>query len=99
MSDYVCLCRDCLDNPTKQQADWAFWIESVFWPVSGCLKHGGFLFPDLTKMNEYGDLYMERSHKIGGDELHCMREQIWMEYNIPAKYEKLWPTPKKRKAK
>lgn len=94
-----CQCKDCKKNPTEEQAKWAAWVETVFWPVSGCLKHGGFLFGDLTKMSQYSDLYMKRSHKFGGDDLHGMREQIWVEYNIPAKHEKLWPSPKNRKGK
>lgn len=95
----ICQCKDCKKNQTEEQSLWAAWNEVIFWPVSGCLKHGGFLFSELTEMKQYSDLYMERSHKIGGDELHCIREQIWIEYNIPANHEKLWPRPKKLKNK
>lgn len=96
-----CQCKDCKKNPTFAQERWAEWIEYVFWSVSGCLKHGGFLVPELTELEEYSDLYLERTHKIGGDDLHAMREQIFVEYNIPAMHEKLWPTqkPKRKRRK
>lgn len=79
--------------------EWKKWIEIVFWPISGCLKHGLHLLPELHNLDyELLDaLTYERSHSIGGDDLHAIREQIWFEFDIPSIYEKLWPTiPKVR---
>jgi hypothetical protein len=93
-----CKCKDCLANPTKEQEMWYGWIETVFWNCSGPVKHGGWLWPDLCSIGEadgnyglYFDLAMKRTHKIGGDELHCIREQIYIDYDIPAAYKRLWP--------
>lgn len=85
-----CRCSDCAANPTAEQAAWAAWVETVFWPVAMCLKHGAQFFPDLVGMPEYRGLFEDRSHKPG-DLMHAMREQIWVEYDIPAKHKLLWP--------
>jgi hypothetical protein len=77
--------------PTKRH-----WVEAVFWHVAVCLKHGGFLFPRLLRLDDklYNRLYRYRSGRF--DELHCVREQIWVEFNIPQKLKKLWPTSSKK---
>lgn len=70
---------------------WIAWTEDVFWAVSPVLKHGGSLVPDLTRLQEFHDLWSTRNGIVGGDDLHCMREQIYVEYDIPTLFAKLWP--------
>ena len=78
----------------RLQAIWCGWGETLFLHCHAALRKRQW--PELTGLACYDSLYsMSRPrHAVGGDELHCIREQIFMEYDIPAAFDQIYgPQP------